>query len=76
MKVYKITRSDINEKNSIIRQYTNCSLVNFDMDWDKTSDSASEQSHHSYFKLFIGQEYNCQMENGGGSEGYNTFVVN
>lgn len=58
---------------TFIRQYTNCSLVNFDIDWDNTSDSPSKQSQHSYFKLFIGQEYNCRMENGGGSEGHLSY---
>lgn len=61
-----------------IRQYSNASVVNFNIDWDSTDEvlKASSRKHNS-FKMFINDKYDCQMLNGAGSSGhfhYN-FVV-
>lgn len=60
-----------------IRQYSNSSVVNFNIDLNEVNDSLRCQSLHNHFKLFIGEEYDCRMTNGSGSEDhfcYN-FVV-
>lgn len=59
-----------------IAQYSNCSLINLDIDRDSYN-TAAEEHRHSYFKLFIGSQYDCSMLDGGGGNGhlhYN-FVV-
>lgn len=58
---------------TFIRQYTNSSVVNFNIDWDNTNDSLSSQLPHSHFELFLGQQYDCRMIRGGGSEGHFTY---
>lgn len=61
-----------------IRQYSNASVVNFNADWDSTSESLEDVSRrHTNFQLFINDQYDCQMLNGTGGSGhfhYN-FVV-
>lgn len=56
-----------------IRQYTNSSVVNFNIDWDSTIDASRSQLSHSHFKLFLGQQYDCRMISGGGSEGHFSY---
>ncbi|EKQ54707.1 MULTISPECIES: hypothetical protein [unclassified Clostridium] len=60
-----------------IRQYSNSSVINFNIDWDNTSDSLEHQSRHANFELFISEQYECRMLDGCGGRGhfhYN-FVV-
>jgi hypothetical protein len=62
---------------TFIRQYVNSSVVNLIIDWDSTNDPLPNPIPHSHFELFLGQQYDCRMIGGGGSEGhfaYN-FVV-
>lgn len=53
-----------------IRQYSNSSIVNFNIDWDNSSDSLEWQSRHAHFGLFIGEQYNCRMSDGCGGDGH------
>lgn len=60
-----------------IRQYSNSSIVNFNMDWDNSNDSSEHQSRHTNFELFISNQYDCRLISGTGGDGhfhYN-FVV-
>lgn len=60
-----------------IRQYSNSSLVNFNIDWNEPDDLINQNISHSRFELFIEEKYCCRMSSGSGSEGhfcYN-FVV-
>lgn len=61
-----------------IYQYSNSSIVNFNVDWDTVS-LYSEQllKQHIFYELFIDKKYDCRMAEGSGSDGhlhYN-FVV-
>jgi hypothetical protein len=53
-----------------IHQYSNSSIVNFNIDWDNTSDSSERQSRHTHFELFIDERYDCRMANGTGGDGH------
>lgn len=53
-----------------IRQYSNSSIVNFNIDWDNTSDSSERQSRHTHFELSISEKYDCRMMNGTGGDGH------
>jgi hypothetical protein len=60
-----------------ICQYSNSSLVNFNIDWDRTSDSSERQPTHSHFEMFIDGQYDCRMIGAMGGHGhfYHSFVV-
>ena len=60
-----------------IRQYDNASVVNFNIDWDASNDPPIDRPHRSFFKLFIGQQYDCRMAGGSGSTGHftNDYIV-
>ncbi|MBU7008850.1 hypothetical protein [Phosphitispora fastidiosa] len=58
---------------TFIRQFTNASVVNFNVDWDGTNDSLMDRPQHSFFELIIGEQYNCRMAGGGGSTGHYTY---
>lgn len=53
-----------------IRQYSNSSIVNFNIDWDNTGDSSERQSRHTNFELFISEQYDCRMSDGCGGDGH------
>ena len=53
-----------------IRQYSNCSVVNFNIDWDNTSDSSEDKLRHANFELSIDEQYDCRMLDGAGGEGH------
>lgn len=55
---------------NLIRQYNNCSIVNFCMDWDSEDDSPDERTRHRHFELELGGEYDCRLLRGSGSEGH------
>ncbi|WP_316572073.1 hypothetical protein [Neobacillus sp. YIM B06451] len=60
---------------TFIRQYANASVVNFNIDWE--ADDEDRFHRHSFWELWIGEEYDCRGTFGGGTEGhinYN-FVV-
>lgn len=56
-----------------IRQYTNASVVNLNIDWDPTNDGPGERPKHKSFKLDIGAQYDCRMGSGSGSTGHSSF---
>ena len=60
-----------------IRQYSNSSIVNFNIDWDSTYDSSEHQSRHTHFELSIGEKYDCRMMDGtgGGGHFHYNFIV-
>lgn len=60
-----------------IRQYSNSSVVNFNIDWDNTSDILEQQSRHANFELFISEQYECRMLEGcgGGGHFHYNFIV-
>jgi len=53
-----------------IRQYSNSSVVNFNIDWDNSRDSSERQSGHTHFELFISNQYDCQLMTGTGGSGH------
>lgn len=60
-----------------IRQYSNCSIVNLNIDWDNTSDSAENELKHSHFELLINDQYDCRFTSGTGGDGHcnYSFIV-
>lgn len=53
-----------------IRQYSNASVVNFNIDWDSTSSSSENKLRHANFELSIDEKYDCRMIDGAGGEGH------
>lgn len=61
-----------------IRQYSNSSILTFNIDWDNTIDLLEQHPVHTQFQLFINGGYDCSMLNGAGGEGhfhYNFIVT-
>lgn len=60
-----------------IRQYSNASVVNFNVDWNDINDSENCDTYLPDYKLYIGKEYTCRIEGGSGSSGYSThkFII-
>ncbi len=60
-----------------IRQYSNCSVVNFNVDWEAAKESPEKQRPYRRFELCLGPAYDCRMAGGGGTgEHYSyNFVV-
>lgn len=56
-----------------IRQYANASVVTFSMDWDMTTEQTSSSYNLSHFELYVGEQYDCRMTNGGGSSGHASY---
>lgn len=54
---------------TFIRQYENASVINLNVDWDGTNDSPHLHEQGN-FELFLGEQYDCRLEGGGGSTGY------
>lgn len=57
-----------------IRQYSNSSVIAFNIDWDNTKDSSSS---HTNFEMFIAEPYDCRMLDGAGGSGHThyNFVI-
>jgi hypothetical protein len=53
-----------------IRQYSNSSVVNFNIDWNNTIDTSEHQLRHANFELFISKQYECRMLEGCGGAGH------
>jgi hypothetical protein len=53
-----------------IRQYSNSSIVNFNIDWDNTSDLSEGMPRHHNFELSIADRYECRMLDGSGGHGH------
>ncbi|MGE7693939.1 hypothetical protein ACQKNC_07440 [Lysinibacillus sp. NPDC094177] len=63
-----------------IRQYQNASVVQLLTDWDPRQESNVHVRHnytHNSFELFVGEEYDCWIDSGGGTNGHDscTFIV-
>lgn len=56
-----------------IRQYANASVVQLNIDWDTTEHLPGDPPHHSFFELFLGEEYDCRMEGGSGTTGHYSY---
>ena len=56
---------------TFIRQYTNASVVNFNIDWEPGEEE--QFLRHSYWHLWLGEEYDCRQTGGGGSEGHISY---
>ncbi|MNC44097.1 hypothetical protein D3C75_929930 [compost metagenome] len=56
-----------------IRQYSNASVVTLNIDWDMTTELPANSHSHSFFELFIGEEYDSRMTNGGSSTGQASY---
>jgi len=53
-----------------IPQYSNASVVNFNVDWDSTSEPLENHARkHTNFEMFIDDKHDCQMLDGTGSRG-------
>lgn len=59
---------------TFIRQYTNTSVVNFNIDWEPEEERTSDRFHrHSFWELWLGEEYDCRMTGGGGTDGHISY---
>lgn len=59
---------------TFIRQYANASVVNFNINWEPEENRTSDRFHrHSFWELWLGEEYDCRMTGGGGSEGHISY---
>ncbi len=56
-----------------ICQYSNCSVINLNIDWDNTNASAEHKSEHTHFKLFINSQYDCIFNSGTGGDGHHNY---
>lgn len=55
---------------TFIRQYSNASVVNFNIDWE-----AEDRFHrHSFWDLWLGEDYDCRITGGGGTEGHESYI--
>ncbi|MBA2937195.1 hypothetical protein HZF08_02670 [Paenibacillus sp. CGMCC 1.16610] len=52
-----------------MRQYSNASVIIFNIDWDVKSDHTLNKT----FELYLGENYYCRMDTGGGSSGHLSF---
>jgi len=60
---------------SFIRQYSNASVINLNIDWD-ASEEIEETWVHTFWELGMGDKYDCRTEGGSGSGGHSfKFVV-
>lgn len=53
-----------------IRQYSNSSIITFNIDSDEVSDFEDEDTKYTSFELFIDNKYDCRMLNGAGGDGH------
>jgi hypothetical protein len=56
-----------------IRQYSNSSVININIDSNEERDPLNRQSARNHFKLFIGEEYDCRMTSGGGGKDHYSY---
>lgn len=57
---------------TFIRQYENASVVHLNIDWDETNHLFEDQQHR-FYKLDLGEEYDCRMNSGSGTTGQYTY---
>ncbi len=53
-----------------IRQYSNSSVVDLNIDWGKNGDLSETHLRHTYFELYINKFYDCRMVDGTGGQGH------
>ncbi|MDD9271899.1 hypothetical protein ACFPES_33210 [Paenibacillus sp. GCM10023248] len=70
-----ILKSKVNEEFiytvTSMRQYSNASIITFNIDWDVKSDHSLKLN--KTFVLHLGENYHCRMDSGGGSSGHLSF---
>ncbi|WP_077619536.1 hypothetical protein [Bacillus sinesaloumensis] len=57
---------------NFIRQYSNASVINLNIDWD-ASGELEEVHVHTFWDLQIGEGYNCRTEGGSGSGSHMSY---
>lgn len=62
-------------KNTVtsMRQYSNASVITFNIDWDVMGDHSLQSNKTRHFDLYLGDIYYCRMDSGGGSSGHFSF---
>ncbi|MGG3626023.1 hypothetical protein ABES25_21130 [Bacillus gobiensis] len=60
-----------------IRQYSNASVVNLNIDWHDNNVDRENREHHKFFELYINDHFNCSFSGGSGSEGQmtNNYII-
>ena len=59
---------------TFIKQYSNASVVNFNVDWEPEEEPNRDRFHrHSFWELWIGEEYDCRQIGGGGPDGHISY---
>lgn len=53
-----------------IRQFSNSSIVNFNIDWDNIGHLSESKPPHTRFELFIDERYECSVAHGTGGDGH------
>ncbi|MFJ7756356.1 hypothetical protein ACQKGI_23640 [Peribacillus muralis] len=66
-KIYSVT---------VIRQYENASVIQLHIDWDEARDLPMDVQPHHTFRLFLGEQYDCWLDQAGGSTGHYTYNFN
>jgi hypothetical protein len=56
-----------------MRQFSNASVITFNIDWDVRSDDSQKSNRPKHFELYLGESYHCHTESGGGSSGHFSF---
>ncbi|WP_347940550.1 hypothetical protein AAEY33_23580 [Peribacillus simplex] len=63
---------------TLIRQYTNASVVNFNIDWEPEEQPSKNRFYpHSFWELWLGDHYDCRINDGRGTDGHysHNFIV-
>lgn len=55
-----------------VRQYSNASVVTFNIDWDVKSETVNSNKL-KHFELYLGENYDCRMDTGGSTSGHSSF---
>ncbi|SFS77445.1 hypothetical protein [Paenibacillus sp. BC26] len=56
-----------------VRQYTNASVITFNIDWDMSNEHSINSYKPSHFELYLGDNYDSRMDRGGSSGGHSSF---
>ncbi|EHI96754.1 hypothetical protein CDLVIII_0011 [Clostridium sp. DL-VIII] len=60
-----------------IRQYSNSSVIAFNIDWDNTNNSTRSHLDHTHFEISINEQYDCRVMNWSSTDNHShyNFVV-
>ncbi|OIK06058.1 hypothetical protein BIV60_27435 [Bacillus sp. MUM 116] len=59
---------------SFMRQFENASVINLIIDWESEKFSQEDRFHrHTFWELVLGDQYDCRMSGGGGSDGHLSY---